>query len=375
MLQMLNRITLIGRMEALKLSLDNTKDYSVRQLMDACERMEVSGAVYQGGNQYNRIQQELIANPLFPQVYKELTEQGVYEHTLQCWLEGADDIEDTLTDYTVGQLTKAASIGSMSELAKFEYLKYYSGETLTEEEETVLLQNLRYISSSGCRVSELTESQRMLLLKKFFMQYIVVSKETWTEQMLLLENNQTLQELLEFLVQREICFEVNSEDLNHLEQLHSATLQKIGRVYEVLGTDREWMSKFMELWLENGAVQYDLDWFARKTVLSQEEKEVILSTKIGYTNALYGGQLEIPFEKVREYQKGVLFYAIAHRKRHFLKLVTENFEIFESLDYSAMLFDPEFYTRCNLNTLTISNLEDCRGNARLQSHLEELEMG
>lgn len=374
MLQMLNRITLIGRMEALKLSLDNTKDYSVRQLMDACERMEVSGAVYQGRNQYNRIQQELIANPLFPKVYKELTEQGVYEHTLQCWLEGADDIEDTLTDYTVGQLTKAASIGSMSELAKFEYLKYYSGETLTEEEETVLLQNLRYISSSGCRVSELTESQRMLLLKKFFMQYIVVSKETWTEQILLLEKNQMLQELLEFLVERGISFEVNSEDLNHLEQLHSDILQKIGMVYDVLSTDREWMSKFMELWLENGAVQYDLDWFARKTVLSQKEKELILSTKIGYTNALYCGQLDIPFERVREYQKGVLFYAIAHKKRHFLKLITEHFEMFESLDYNAMLFDPEFYTRCNLNTLTHSNLEDCRGNARLKSHLEELEV-
>lgn len=375
MLKMLDRVTLIGRMEALKLDMNNTQDYSMQQLIDTCDRMEACGAVYLGGNCDTRIQQELILNPLFAKVYKELSEQGVYGYTLQCWLEEADSVEDKLTNYTKEQIIKAASIKDLRDSAKFEYLKYYSSYSLDEEEECILLKNLHYISSIGCgwcSVSELTESQRQLLLKKYFIQYIVVSKKTWKEQMMLLENSQVTQELLDFLWQKEVNFAVDSNDLSNLGKLHSDTVQKIKKVYEVLGTDGEWMSKFMEHWLENGAEQYDLDWFARQTEITPKEKESMLSTKIGYTNALYRGQLDIPFERVREYQKGVLFYAIAHRKRHFLKLVTENFETFESLDYSAMLFDPEFYTRCNLNTLTLSNLEECRGDARMRSHLEEL---
>ena len=105
MLKMLDRVTLIGRMEALKLDMNNTQDYSMQQLIDTCDRMEACGAVYLGGNCDTRIQQELILNPLFAKVYKELSEQGVYGYTLQCWLEEADSVEDKLTNYTKEQLT------------------------------------------------------------------------------------------------------------------------------------------------------------------------------------------------------------------------------------------------------------------------------
>lgn len=374
MLQILDRITLLGKMSSVKLDWKNTKDYTVQQLMDACDKMEAYGAVYLGDDRDGRIQQELICNPLFADMYKKLSEKGVHGSTFQCWLEEGDHLADTLTSYTEEQLMKAFSIEKLNDVAKYEYLKYYSGETLEEDQECILLRSLRYISSHGgkCRIADLTEPQRKLLLRPFFEQYIVISKESWKELMTMLDNSPMIQESLEFLCQKEVEFSLDSSDLNQMVRLPSDTPQRIKHVYEILGEDEEWMSKFMRFWLRNGALEYELDWFGRRNGIPLTERDGILGTYIGYTNALYSGQLDIPFERVQTWQKDVLFYAIAHKKHHFLKLITENFEVFESLDSYVMLFDPEFYKRCNLNTLTCSNLEECRGNIRMQSHLEEL---
>lgn len=107
--------------------------------------------------------------------------------------------------------------------------------------------------------------------------------------------------------------------------------------------------------------------------LQTEEKHQVLDTWVGYLNALYSGSLEVPFASIRPIQYDVLIYAIAHKKKRFLHMVSEHFEDFCKLGRESFLLEESFYTRCNLNALNGKDFLACAGEAGQRNNLDLLE--
>ena len=94
---------------------------------------------------------------------------------------------------------------------------------------------------------------------------------------------------------------------------------KFRRLLAVFEYDAEDLSAFFDLWLDNHAGQYDLNWFiSQPHPLSKERREEILCNQLSYLNALYAGRLHLDFNAVRQFQFSILIYAVEHRKKHFL---------------------------------------------------------
>ena len=93
---------------------------------------------------------------------------------------------------------------------------------------------------------------------------------------------------------------------------------KFRRLLAVFEYDAEDLSAFFDLWLDNHAGQYDLNWFiSQPHPLSKERREEILCNQLSYLNALYAGRLHLDFNAVRQFQFSILIYAVEHRKKHF----------------------------------------------------------
>ena len=151
---------------------------------------------------------------------------------------------------------------------------------------------------------------------------------------------------------------------------------KFRRLLAVFEYDAEDLSAFFDLWLDNHAGQYDLNWFiSQPHPLSKERREEILCNQLSYLNALYAGRLHLDFNAVRQFQFSILIYAVEHRKKHFLELVDQNSEVFLSLGRYSLLFEPGFCEHCNINSLTLKNLKASDSVNRSDSFFTLLEEG
>ena len=119
---------------------------------------------------------------------------------------------------------------------------------------------------------------------------------------------------------------------------------------------------FMRFWKRDRCPLHEL-----RTIESQARQDPELdwyeqlSTYAGYVNRLYGSRFRnIDPASVSEYQESILIYAIVHNKKHFIKLVDGNTELFLRLPYTSLLFQESLYQEhFNLNELTQKDLEDC----------------
>ena len=71
----------------------------------------------------------------------------------------------------------------------------------------------------------------------------------------------------------------------------------------------------------------------------------------------------------------MMAYAITHRQTAFLRMVEANFDVFQRVQGTSMLFDRDFYTRVQLNAVTAKNLCECTSGytiSRRGSHLDQL---
>ena len=377
MLRMNERILLLERMKNSGLALNLTDEYTMSQLSEACDRlMQSSFCLKTEDIQNRRLQKEIINNPEFAALYKEVY-GNIPGYTMQKWLITADELGDEITDYSKEQLLMAARLIGLNVTAQYEYLKYYSHMQIEPEKNEVLIDNLKKLTTSPycCRISTFDECQRNLLLEKFFKRFITVTAKDVKDLLEFLSKNDEIQQLCRTLIDLDIDICLDYERIKNLVWIRPEDITKVKYIFALLGRNKEDMSKFIERWLKNGSLQYDLDWMKKKTVLSFTDKEVLLGTQIGYINMLYGDHLKVPFDQIAGFQTEVLIYAIAHRKKHFLNLVSEHFEVFSGLGYDAMLFNRVFYERCNLNSLTLANLRDCNGDLRKKTHIHLLAEG
>lgn len=80
---------------------------------------------------------------------------------------------------------------------------------------------------------------------------------------------------------------------------------------------------FIEQWLENDMLVYDLKQLKRNLPSATEDALVrMVKNRTFYLNFLYGDFLaELNLENVSSQKQDMLIYALTHRKKHFLSVV------------------------------------------------------
>ena len=246
-----------------------------------------------------------------------------------------------------------------------------------EEEEQVILDNLQTFPIAEWKgLSMLTEHQRDMMRQPFLGSYLFFWHQNERKALELLEQNRPLQRVCILLYRYGVRLFLSVERLKALRWMKMTDVGKFLRLLAVFEYDAEDLSAFFDLWLDNHAGQYDLNWFiSQPHPLSKEQREEILCNQLSYLNALYAGRLHLDFNAVRQFQFSILIYAVEHRKKHFLELVNQNSEVFLSLGRYSLLFEPGFCEHCNINSLTLKNLKASDSVNRSDSFFTLLEEG
>lgn len=225
-------------------------------------------------------------------------------------------------------------------------------------------------------LSMLTEHQRDMMRQPFLGSYLFCWHQNERKALELLEQNCPLQRVCILLYRYGVRLFLSVERLKDLRWMKMTDVGKFRRLLAVFEYDAEDLSAFFDLWLDNHAGQYDLNWFiSQPHPLSKEQREEILCNQLSYLNALYAGRLHLDFNAVRQFQFSILIYAVEHRKKHFLELVDQNSEVFLSLGRYSLLFEPGFCEHCNINSLTLKNLKASDSVNRSDSFFTLLEEG
>ena len=126
--------------------------------------------------------------------------------------------------------------------------------------------------------------------------------------------------------------------------------------------EEQQLGKFLNLWLQNHALVYDLECLKNKAESGEHiDKESILMGRASYIAFFYNEKFP---EELRREQEELIIYAITHKKRAFLNLVRENIQLYKDLSGNSVLFCRAFYDRCmNINSMNSKNLAACEGMA------------
>ena len=351
------------------IGLENTKNFNISELSAACKRVKKLNVTEYLKKQFNlEVQKELIQNPAFADYYIKLCREGVSNRQIGELIQVLHSHNELLTDYPIQAVIDTEVLELPHTTAVYEYLKYFYPIIKSEEERLLIAGNIRYFYyQNRLKIHQLNNAERNVLLSPYFRSLHFEGENIGTVLHLVSEHK-ALQTILKYLSHHDIHYSIGDIDLANLQYLQSEDIERIQKMMNVF--DRSEMAQFIERWLKNRAPKYDLEKVAEQCEnYSEEEKNELLDTQIGYINAIYSGKLRIPFEELAYYQRDVLVYAIGRKANAFLKLVSENQELFLKLDSLSMIFDEEFYKRCNLNSLTLKNLKSCQGKRNQNSYL------
>ena len=373
----LKHLTLLTRMKDDGLLPTLTGSFSEDAIAQACgqvETLQLQERLHI--RKTKRIQEELVRVPNFAALYGALCRQEIGDEEIASVLESADGYGERLTAYPQEQVLAVMELELLPSL-RFEYLKYYFPFVMYEEEEQVILDNLQTFPIAEWKgLSMLTEHQRDMMRQPFLGSYLFCWHQNERKALELLEQNRPLQRVCILLYRQGVRLFLSVERLKDLRWMKMTDVGKFRRLLAVFEYDAEDLSAFFDLWLDNHAGQYDLNWFiSQPHPLSKERRKEILCNQLSYLNALYAGRLHLDFNAIRQFQFSILIYAVEHRKKHFLDLVDQNSEVFLSLGRYSLLFEPGFCEHCNINSLTLKNLKASDSVNRNDSFFTLLEEG
>ena len=368
-MSIIEQLRILSEIGECGIGLENTKRFNISELSEACKRVKKLSITEYLKKQFNlEVQKELIQNPDFADYYIKLCGEGLSNHQIGELVYVMHIQSELLTDYPVQAVIDTEALELPDTTAVYEYLKYFYPIIKSEEERLLVAGNIRYFyHQNELQINQLKDAERSVLLSPYFQSLHFEGENIETVLHLVFENK-ALQTILKHLSDRDIHYFLGAIDLANLQYLQPEDIERIQKLMNVFNNSE--MTRFIERWLKNKALKYDLEKVAERCEnYSKEEKDELLDTQIGYLNTIYSGELRIPFEELAYYQRDVLIYAIGHKANTFLRLVSENQELFLKLDSLSMIYDEEFYKRCNLNSLTLKNLKSCQGDRTQDSCL------
>lgn len=258
----LKHLTLLTRMKDDGLLPALTGSFSEDAIAQACgqvETLQLQERLHI--RKTKRIQEELIRVPNFAALYGVLCRQEIGDEEIDSALKSADGFGERLTAYPQEQVLAVMKLELLSSL-RFEYLKYYFPVVMYEEEEQVILDNLQAFPIAEWKgLSMLTEHQRDMMRQPFLGSYLFCWHQNERKALELLEQNRPLQRVCTLLYRYGVRLFLSVERLKDLRWMKMNDVGKFRRLLAVFEYDAEDLSAFFDLWLDNHAGQYDLNWF------------------------------------------------------------------------------------------------------------------
>ena len=238
------------------------------------------------------------------------------------------------------------------------YLDYFYDKNLSEEEKQILEVGLIYFGEKKQALGEEWIRQHgMFLLDEAVASMFLYKLKDYDKCLEWYAVSREYREVLGFVksrIEQSVC--LDDENAQELYE-HGAEIQ--GLLCELeRHFDTSQMEKFCELWLDNHALLYDLQYL--KEYLEKNpgvNVEDFLAGRASYIAFLYNENFS---ETLNDSEEKLVIYAAANKKHAFLKLIRENVAVFKRIPSSSILFHRTFYTKCvNINTLNLKNLKTC----------------
>lgn len=237
------------------------------------------------------------------------------------------------------------------------YLSLYVKDELTEEQKTMLWKGLKNYYGKMEDISSLKKHKK-LFYTKLLASPLLLEISDFSSALQNLEENITYVTLLEFLA----AYTSTSIDDDNNKELLLNCLLITSHFQDLIYSLQGHESAFLPMWLNNHNLLYDL-----KTLASKAKKGISLNfctlskDRISYISSIYSNTLLFSKPIENKEMEELIIYAIGHKKRAFLSLIQEHFELFHSLPNKSLIFNRYIYTNLiNINTLNHKNLEELK---------------
>ena len=367
---MREHISCIRRMEAVRLDLDWTAEFSPEQILSCCDKLPLY--LKDVEDILANVQRELIRSPQFMPWLAELlaliggetADGGTSEARPRsrrllnrlgslldiCRAEGKD-----IDRYSEADVLCSLE-HDLSESGRMTYLENYAPMALPDEERAQVLNNL-----SACETAPiaLDDGQRALLREPFVGTRYLFASEDFSEIWTLFQFCPALADIARLLHQRDIEEHLTLTDYQYFAEDGAEYLRLLTLVLQRLTNDAA--GRFLGHWQRNNCALSELQRMERRTRKAAEALDDTLVSYTGYVNLIYGSKFKnISLSGLAGCQEALLLYAITHEKKHFIRLVDENAERFLGLSMRSILFHETLYREhFNLNELTKKDLDDC----------------
>lgn len=150
-----------------------------------------------------------------------------------------------------------------------------------------------------------------------------------------------------------------------LKEQSKSIRTKLNKVLKKLSAERQ--EDFIQYWLDNGQLLYDLDCIIRR--IEEIGSGNFCQSRVQYIAFCYR---EVADYDVFPWQEDLIVYAIANKKKGFLRLLKEDPNLLKSVTSSSVLLKSVFYKKCiNINAMSVN---DFRALAVLRASDEKLEL-
>lgn len=240
------------------------------------------------------------------------------------------------------------------------YLQYFCHNELGEEDKKALMSGMdSFYENQSSLGEEWIARHGMLLMEDVFLSDFLCGLTDYDKFLERYAESKQYREVLSAVksrMWRPVCLDdENADELFEHSVEIGALLHEMKQYF-----DESQMDAFCKLWLENHALLYDLRHLKRKMgQTGGMDVEAFLAGRASYIAFCYNEYFPEPLD---DHKEKLVIYAVTHKKHAFLKLIRDNFPLFQQISYFSILFQHTFYAKCiNLNTLNVKNLKACAG--------------
>lgn len=371
----------ILRMKASRLALSWTKDFSLPQIISACDR--ISACLGDAEAMPSNVQCELIRNQQFAswlagllaltqekaeacgEAKASVCRSGLLNE-LDDLLEACRPAEKNITNYSATDVMYALEGDGLTGMAQLAYLENFAPMALPDGERAQIRENLSVFETVPIA---LDGEQRTLLSQPFVgTRHLFVSSDL-EEVSAPFRFCSELSDIAQLLHQKGIDEYLTLTDYQYFAEDGAEYLRLLTSALEVL--DGKAAADFIWHWQQNHCALFELQRMERRMrTAGGTDWAAAFSSYVGYVNLLYGSRFKtISLEGLAGNLEDILTYAITHNKKHFIRLVDENADRFLGLSRYSILFDSDLYRiHFNLNELTARDLDDCGWMVLNRSH-------
>ncbi len=356
--QILKHLEIYRAVKESKLPWGFIEKFGEDEVMAAARMVSQCGISGQVQGMGDKMSAYIVRDVEFCSYIRWLSEKGIRETKIGTLMEQA---EGKLSLYPYEAVEQVLSDKEITSGMLFPYLAYYRRYNLDSQQKRRLENGLRnWGKYAGRPLADATEEEKRTLwqpaLSEAMLQKLISERIVWPdlikEDVLSLLNDLTEKGCGGLCLDKDQFFQL----AEHPDEIKKGLEFVLGFI------DEGQILSFLNLWLRNRALSYDLKKL-EKLIPHMEKDQVgqVAQSRAAYIGALYQCEMaDIDLTKLSQAQEEVLVYAINKRKKHFLSLVKKNFEDFQCLPYNSILLDPYVYRGClELNTLNCKNLKDC----------------